>query len=299
MLVPVEYLDTRLDKALAELCPEFSRENIKTWLLEGKMTLNGQVKKPRDKLSKTGSSAPWTMILECEIQEPQDWIPQALPIEVVFADPELIVINKPAGLTVHPGAGQAQNTLVNALLYQYPELHVLPRGGLVHRIDKDTTGLLVIARTMAAYQNLVGQLQARTIKRVYHSIVMGLIHRPTGTIDTLMGRHPVHRTRMAVVGHGKNAITHYRTLSRFANTTYLEIRLETGRTHQIRVHMQHIGHPIFGDPTYGGRQAEFKRQALHAKSLSFNHPKTTEPLHFEIPLPKDMQALVSILKDQL
>ena len=219
-----------------------------------------------------------------------------MPLKIVFEDAALIVIDKPAGLVVHPGAGQPDRTLLNALLAHAPALAGVPRGGIVHRLDKDTSGLLVVAKTEAAQADLVRQLQARTVKRTYLALARGRVER-SGSVDAPIGRHPVRRTRMAVVARGKPALTHYRVREAFAHHTLLECDLETGRTHQIRVHLAEIGHPIEGDPAYAGRGARLiERQALHAWKLAFVHPRTGAALRFESPLPADFRALLERLR---
>lgn len=238
-----------------------------------------------------------------------DLVAEALPLHICHQDSELVVVDKPAGLVVHPGAGNAGGTLVNALLHYFPELEGLPRAGLIHRLDKDTTGLLVVARSPGSHKRLVAALQARTIHRRYLAVVSGITRR-SGTVEGAIGRHPVDRKRMAVVASGKPARTHYRRLEAFAGHSLLQVDLETGRTHQIRVHMTHVGHPLVGDPVYGRatraargltpalgeRLRTFGRQALHARRLVFDHPATGKPLAFESPLPSDLEALIEALR---
>jgi 23S rRNA pseudouridine1911/1915/1917 synthase len=232
-----------------------------------------------------------------------------IPLEIVYQDRAILVINKPPGLVVHPGAGNREGTLVNALLHYAPELANVPRAGVVHRLDKDTSGLLVVARSLPAQKRLVEQLQARSVKREYVAIVLGVM-TAGGTIEAPIGRHPVERTRMAVVSAGKEAVSHFRVLERFRAHSYIKVQLETGRTHQIRVHMAYLHHPLVGDPTYGGRLRvpadsdaaleavlrRFKRQALHAGALGLIHPESGEALHWEVPLPADMQELLEALR---
>ena len=293
----------RLDQALAKLLPAYSRSRWQQWIKSGEVRVDGQSRRPRDLVSGgevvcgIGSLEPETPLLA-----------QDLPLAICHEDPELLVINKPAGLVVHPAAGHRDHTLVNALLHHDPELTGLPRAGLVHRLDKDTTGLLVIARTLRAHTALVAQLQARRITRDYLAVVNGL---PVagGTVDAPVGRHPVDRQRMAVTTGGKPAISHYRVLQRFRAHALLRVRLETGRTHQIRVHMAHIRLPLIGDPLYGGRlrlppQASadslavlqhFHRQALHAERLSLEHPVSGAWLSWRVPPPADLAALLAVL----
>lgn len=236
-------------------------------------------------------------------------LPQALPLEIVFEDEHLLVVNKPSGLVVHPAAGNPDGTLLNRLLHHAPELATLPRAGIVHRLDKDTTGLLVVAKTLPAHKGLVEQLQARSIKREYRALVVGVLVTG-GTVEGAVGRHPVERTRMAVVSGGKPAVTHYRVIERLPAHTFLKVELETGRTHQIRVHLAHIRHPLVGDPLYGGRPRlpkggtedqiralqGFRRQALHAVRLRLTHPVSGQVLEWEAPIPEDFRGLLSALR---
>ena len=229
-----------------------------------------------------------------------DWQPEALALDIVYEDEDLLVLNKPAGLVVHPGAGNIQGTLVNALLHHQPALNQVPRGGIVHRLDKDTTGLMVVAKTLSAQNGLVAALQARTVKRVYEAVVYGLMVSG-GCVDLPIARHPRDRTRMAVMSSGRPAVTHYRIIQRFKGHTHVRVQLETGRTHQIRVHMAYLRHPLVGDSAYGKRFSveslrQFKRQALHARQLGFVHPITQIPMEWEVPLPDDMQMLLKQLQ---
>jgi 23S rRNA pseudouridine1911/1915/1917 synthase len=248
--------------------------------------------------------------VEAQLEEETGWKPQAIDLDIVFEDGDIIVINKPAGIVVHPAAGHADGTLVNALLAHAPELSRIPRGGIVHRLDRDTSGLMVVARSLSAHSNLVAQLQARSVKREYSAICSGVM-TGGGSIDAPIGRHPRQRKKMAVVAlGGKAAITHYRVVHRFGHHTQVAVTLETGRTHQIRVHMAHRHYPLVGDPVYGGRPRlprgasdtliaalrGFSRQALHARALGLVHPASGEPCDFEIPLPEDMQCLLRILE---
>jgi len=221
---------------------------------------------------------------------------EAIDLDIVYEDDALLVINKPAGLVVHPGSGNWSGTLLNALLHHAPQLQGVPRAGIVHRLDKETSGLLVVAKTLEAQTDLVRQLQARTVKRHYLALVEGNVEQ-AGKVEAPIGRHPTTRTKMAVVSRGKPAVTHYSVLQRFARHTLIECRLETGRTHQIRVHMQSIGHPLVGDPTYGSKRVHaFKRQALHAARLGLIHPVTHAAMEWEAPLPEDMHALLNAMK---
>lgn len=294
----------RLDQAAAQLFPEFSRARLQSWIQSSALLLDGKPSKQRDKVTQ-GAQLTLRAVLEKEVT----WTGESLPLQVIYEDEALLVIDKPAGLVVHPGAGNHQGTLVNALLHYRPALETIPRGGIVHRIDKETSGLLVVAATLQAHAHLVEQLQRKAVTRAYFALVRG---RPTGggTVDAAIGRHPRQRTKMAVVPTGgKPAVTHYRIAKRFDDYTALDVALETGRTHQIRVHMAHRGYPLLGDPVYGGRLqlprgcsdtlAEalrgFKRQALHAKALRFTHPMSQEERSFESPLAADLQALLATL----
>jgi 23S rRNA pseudouridine1911/1915/1917 synthase len=294
----------RLDQVLTECMAVHSRGRIQSWIESGQVLLNGAVAPVKQKVhegDEIAVNAAVTIETEAEGED--------IALDIVYDDEEVIVINKPAGLVVHPGAGMPKGTLMNALLYHYPELAQLPRAGIVHRLDKDTTGLMVIARTLPAHTALVSALQAREVKRRYLAITQGVM-RSSGTIDTFMGRHPRHRVKMAVVEEGKPAITHYHILERFFAHTFIQCDLETGRTHQIRVHMAHLGYPLLGDPLYGANLPRLKglsegtiavvksfpRQALHAASLAFHHPITEEWLEFKADLPEDMAHLLEILR---
>lgn len=304
--IPPHLAGQRLDQALAELLPDYSRARLQGWIKAGKVQIDGKDCRPRDKLRGGEKVA---VQVEHEVQV--TWEAEAIPLDIVYEDESVIVVNKPAGMVVHPAVGNYSGTLVNALLHHDASLEEVPRAGIIHRLDKDTSGLLVVARTLAAHHSLIKQLQARTVKREYEAVVTGVM-TAGGTVEAAMGRHPVHRTRMAVVAHGgKEAITHYRVLERYRAHTHIRVRLETGRTHQIRVHMAHIRYPIVGDPVYGGRLrlpvqssevfAEtlrtFTRQALHAAQLGFDHPQTGEPVEWAVPLPADMQHLLEVLAD--
>ena len=305
MVIPEEYKGKRLDQALASLLPEYSRERIKSWIQQGECLVNGVSWKPKAKVA--GGEA---VCINAQLPVETECVPEDIPLDIVYEDDDILVINKPKGLVVHPGAGNPKGTLVNALLFYNAELEKIPRAGIVHRLDKDTTGLMVIAKTLQAHTALVEQLEARTVQRTYETIVSGTF-TAGGTVDAPIGRHGTDRIKMAVTETGKPAITHYRVLTRYNDFTHLQCRLETGRTHQIRVHMSHIKHPIVGDKVYGGRLKmpkgasetvkqtirEFPRQALHAKALGLVHPSSSEPMTWEIPLPDDMLALMNILKE--
>ena len=282
----------RLDQALARLMPEESRSRLARLIEEGHVRVDGAQAAGRMKL-KSGES------VEVELRPREAGgaaRAEAIALTVVHEDDDLLVIDKPAGLVVHPGSGNWAGTMLNALLHHAPGSAGLPRGGIVHRLDKDTSGLLVVAKNEPAQLALVRQLQARTVKRTYLALARGKV-AAGGKVDAPVGRHPVHRTRMAVVAGGKPAVTHYRVRERFAAHTLLECELETGRTHQIRVHLASIGHPLEGDPVYAGRGPRLLgRQALHAWKLAFAHPRGGKAASFESPLPADFQALLESLR---
>ena len=301
--IPVACAGMRLDQALAELLPAYSRSRLQQWLKAGQLRVDGAVRRPRDPVvgGETVSGD-----LESEIETVA--LPQPIPLVVLYEDEALLVIDKPAGLVVHPAAGNRDGTLVNALLHRVPELAALPRAGLVHRLDKDTSGLLVVARSLQAHTSLVKQLQIRTIEREYLAVVNGL-PIAGGTVDAPIGRHPVDRQRMAVTAGGKPAVTHYRVRRRFRAHALLRVKLETGRTHQIRVHMAQLRFPLLGDPVYGGRPRlppgasvaciaaiqNFHRQALHAERLALTHPVTGERLEWRAEIPSDLVELLTAL----
>lgn len=304
--IPVEYAGMRLDQALAGLFPDYSRSRIQRWIKKGDVKMNGSVPRPRDQVhgGENVEITPHADVIDIYQAE-------ALPLALIYEDPHLLVINKPSGLVVHPAPGNWQGTLLNALLHHAPELKALPRAGIVHRLDKETSGLMVVARTLKAHKQLVDQLQARLIKRQYLALVQGRVISG-GTINANVGRHPVHRKRMAVLeGAGKSAVTHYRVAQRFSHHTLLRVFLETGRTHQIRVHLLHIHHPVVGDPVYGGRFKAppglppvlidtlrgFKRQALHAEKLVLNHPHSHQEVQWQAPVPQDMRELIEMLSN--
>ncbi len=285
----------RLDQAIALAFSEHSRSRLKLWILHGRVFVNGQpVTRPRAMVSEGDK-----IQIDPETVIAVHWAAEDMPLSIVYEDEHLLVINKPADLVVHPGAGNPSGTLVNALLHHCPSLEQVPRAGIVHRLDKDTTGLMVVAKTIVAQTGLVAAMQARAVKRVYEAIVYGVMVSG-GTVDLPIGRHPRDRTRMAVIQSGREAITHYRVIKRFKAHTHVRLQLETGRTHQIRVHMAHKRHPIVGDSAYGKRFSveslkSFKRQALHARQLALTHPLSQEPLSWEAPLPLDMQTLLAVL----
>ncbi len=300
-----EHAGKRLDQVLAVLFPDYSRSRLQEWVKEGLVTVDGTVRRPRDKL--LGGER---VELEARWEERVGDSPQPIPLDLLYEDSELLVINKPAGLVVHPAAGNPDGTLLNALLHYDQNLAGLPRAGIVHRLDKDTSGILVVARTPGAHKSLVDQLQARGMKREYRAVVCGVM-TAGGAVDQPIGRHPVNRIRMAVTAAGKPAVTHYRVLERFRAHSYLQVNLETGRTHQIRVHMAHIRYPLVGDPLYGGRLRipagagkglqetlrGFRRQALHARILGLSHPETGEWMEWEQEIPEDMQRLLQVLRE--
>ncbi len=302
--LPPELAGMRLDAALARVLTAYSRSQLKQWLQEGALTVDGGQPLPRSVVR--GGERVLLRVPDTPASEAR---PEAILLNVVHADEAILVIDKPAGLVVHPAAGHREGTLVNALLHHAPDLASLPRAGIVHRLDKETTGLLVVARTAAAQTALVRQLQERSMHREYRALVQGVLISG-GTVDAALGRHPVDRKRMAVVSGGKPAVTHYRVLERLRGHSLLQVRLDTGRTHQIRVHMAHIGHPVVGDPVYGGRPrpvrdmqpeaaealSAFRRQALHAAVLGLTHPVTGEACRFEAPLPADFQFLLDALE---
>ncbi len=304
-VVPDAASGRRFDAVLAELFPEFSRSRLAEWIKSGDALLDGRQMRPRDPV-RGGETVALTAVLEIQTRsEPED-----IALDVLYEDEDVFVLNKPAGLVVHPGAGNPAGTLVNALLHRDPGLATLPRAGIVHRLDKDTSGVMVVARTLPAHTALVAQLSAREVHRQYLAVVVGSLVSG-GTVNASIDRHPRDRLRQVVREDGREAVTHYRLRERFRAHTLLECRLETGRTHQIRVHMAHIKHPIIGDPLYGGplklpkgattglveSLRGFKRQALHAETLEFVHPLSGEPVRCSTPMPADMQALVATLRE--
>lgn len=303
--VPNTLAGKRLDHVLTTLFPDYSRARLQSWIRAEQVWVDGLVKRQRD-LMIGGEN----IIINAEIPAEESWQPEAIDLAIVYEDEHLLVVNKPIGLVVHPAAGNLQHTLLNALLHHAPQLNQLPRGGIVHRLDKDTSGLLVVAKTLHAHTNLIKQLQTRSVKREYQAVVSGRLISG-GSIDEPIGRHPQQRKKMAVTDFGKTAITHFRILEKFPAFTRLKINLETGRTHQIRVHMAYIHHPIVGDSVYGGRLQlpknanelliktlrEYKHQALHAETLGLLHPATQNYLEWSAPLPADMQQLLKALRE--
>ncbi len=304
--IPLASAGRRFDQVLAELFPDFSRSRLTEWVKSGDALLGGRLVKPKEAVR---GGEPVTLWVRIEVET--DAEAEDIPIEVLHQDEDVLVVNKPAGLVVHPGAGNPRGTLVNALLHFDARLAGLPRAGIVHRLDKDTSGLMVVVRSLRAHTSLVEQLSGREVHRQYLAVVQGTMVAGT-TINAPIGRHPTDRVRMAVVkeGTGRDAITHYRVREKFRAHTLVECRLETGRTHQIRVHMAHARRPIVGDPLYGGsfklpkaatpelaaRLQGFRRQALHAEKLTFRHPVSGEPVTTEAALPEDMQGLLLDLR---
>jgi 23S rRNA pseudouridine1911/1915/1917 synthase len=292
LTIPAECAGMRLDRALAQLLPEHSRSRIRAWIDAGRVLLAGA---PADPSRKVGGGE---RVLVHPLSDPAatTYAPQALPLTIVYEDEAILVIDKPAGLVVHPGSGNRDGTLANALLHHAPQLASVARAGIVHRLDKDTSGLLVVAKTEIAQTDLVRQLQARTVHREYLALAAGDIAHG-GAIDAPIGRHPVRRTSMAVVASGKAAVTRYEVRERFGDCTLLTCRLETGRTHQIRVHLDSLGHSLVGDPTYGRKRGiAFGRQALHAWRLGLVHPAAGKPAQWESPLPPDFATLLASLR---
>jgi 23S rRNA pseudouridine1911/1915/1917 synthase len=304
--VPDSCLGKRLDQTLAIMFPDYSRSRLKDWILAGNVMVNGEIL-PRAREKMYGGES---IAIDAEVEAEQRFEAQNIKLDIVYEDDDILVINKPAGLVVHPGAGNPDGTVLNALLHHFPAIEVVPRAGIVHRLDKDTTGLMVVAKTIAAQTNLVEALQLREITREYEAVANGLM-TAGGLVDEPIGRHATKRTHMAVTFSGRPSVTHYRVMEKYRLHTRLRLRLETGRTHQIRVHMSHITHPLVGDPTYGGRPRPpknatpellaklrtFKRQALHAAMLSLYHPITGELMTWHADLPDDFVELVELLQE--
>lgn len=304
-IIPAELQGTRLDAVLPQLFPDYSRAKLQQWLVDGQITVAGQ----RNVLGKTKVQGGEEVILLATPAAEVKWQPEAMPLDIVYEDEALLIINKPAGLVTHPAAGNPDHTLINAVLHHCHANQLLTRGGIVHRLDKDTTGLLLVAKTAESLRYFIELLKTREISREYRALVRGEMISG-GTVDAPIGRHPKDRLRQAVVALGKPAQTHYRILKRFRGYTLLQLHLGSGRTHQIRVHMSHIGFPVVGDPVYGGRLhcppqtavdvkhalQHFKRQALHAYRLSFIHPLTKQNHSFSAPLPDDFKDLLTLLE---
>jgi len=295
---------SRLDQALQQLLPDYSRGRIQEWIQQGFVSINQQLCKPRQKVFRGDR-----VVLDVPEQARLSDAPQPVAFDLIYEDDDILVVDKPAGLVVHPAAGHQDGTLVNGLLAHDSRLEQLPRAGIVHRLDKDTTGVMVVARNPRAHNWLVAELQERRVKREYAAIARGVVTAGR-SIETGIGRHPQQRKKMSVQENGKPAITHFRVERRFEHYSLLRLRLETGRTHQIRVHLAHIKHPLLGDPVYGGRARipagidaalaerirDFRRQALHAERLGFAHPSSREPVSFESPLPADFRQLLTALE---
>jgi 23S rRNA pseudouridine1911/1915/1917 synthase len=304
--IPEELAGQRLDSALARLMPDHSRTRIKGWIEAGQVLVGRLPCKPRD-VVEAGSRVNIRMTLDVPHR---DVLPENIPLSLVHEDRDVLVVDKPVGLVVHPGAGNHNHTLQNALLGMDPSLASLPRAGIIHRLDKDTSGLLVVARTQEAHTSLTRQLMARTVSREYLAVCVGVM-TSGGTVDEPIGRHRTDRLRMTIRQDGRPAVTHYRVLERFRAHTYLHVKLETGRTHQIRLHLSYLRYPIAGDQVYGGRFAQpkgaterllvtlrgFKRQALHAANLAFDHPRSGKRLTLQSPLPADYAELLAALRE--
>ncbi len=302
--LPDDLVGLRLDQALSKLLSTYSRTQIQDWIKSHEITLNGEPAKAKDVV--IGGEL---VEINAQLKAQPAWEAQAIALEVLYEDDALLIINKPIGMVVHPGSGNANNTLLNALLHHAPQLKDLPRAGIIHRLDKDTSGLLVVAKTAAALTDLSAQLKNRTIKRIYQAIIFGIL-TSGGTVDEPIGRHPMQRKRMAIMDTGRPSVTHFRVMEKYRNHTRVKVKLETGRTHQIRVHMAHIQHAILGDPVYGGRLQlpkgatpplvdilrRFKHQALHAYELGLIHPVSGEAMTWRAPLPQDMLELIEILR---
>ncbi|WP_353669540.1 23S rRNA pseudouridine(1911/1915/1917) synthase RluD [Marinomonas sp. THO17] len=306
--VPFDLGGNRLDQIATELFSDYSRSRIQAWIKEGVIQVDGKSMKAKEKLF--GGE---TVSLNVEIEAQEEHQAQQMDLNIVYEDEDIMIINKPAGLVVHPAVGNRDGTLMNAILHYAPETAHVPRAGIVHRLDKETTGLMVVAKTLAAQTDLVAQLQERSMGREYEAISIGVM-TGGGVVDEPIGRHPHNRQKQAVEPiNGKEAVTHYRLVQRYKNHTHIRLKLETGRTHQIRVHMAHIQYPLVGDPQYGGRLKmpkacspelqealrNFRRQALHAKKLELAHPSTGEWMEWEVDLPEDMQQLLEVLKQDM
>jgi 23S rRNA pseudouridine1911/1915/1917 synthase len=305
IIIPERMAGQRLDVALSEMLPDYSRSKITAWIRSGEALINQKSFKPKDKVN-------GFEMVELTISQKQknDWVGEDIPLNMIFEDEDIIVLNKAVGLVTHPGAGNWSGTLANALLHYEPKLATLDRAGIVHRLDKNTSGLMVVAKNEKSQKYLVEQLQTHSISREYSTIVYGHMIAG-GTIDEAIGRDTKDRVKQAVSSHGKEAITHYRVIDRYQNHTHVKAILETGRTHQIRVHLSHIGYPLIGDPMYGGKVrfpkkadevlkealVSFKRQALHARKLTLTHPTSGDLMSWKAPLPDDMLALLDVLND--
>lgn len=301
--VPESLSGSRLDQIAAKLFPDYSRSRLQSWIKDGSLLVNRKALKAKDKLV-----AGDLLEVETDLVVSEGWTAEKLPLDIVYEDEHLLVLNKGVNMVVHPAAGNREGTLLNGLLHYCPVLDELPRAGIVHRLDKDTSGLMVVAKTLKAHAGLVKMLQARTVTREYEAVIKGVL-TGGGTVDKPLGRHPVNRKKRAIVDSGQHAVTHYRVISKFRSYTHVQVNLETGRTHQIRVHMAAINHALIGDPLYAGRLQlpagcsptlaeflrNFKRQALHARRLGFLHPITKQEVEWEVGHPDDFQALLDLL----
>ena len=306
-VVPSDLGGKRLDQIASKLFSDYSRSSLQEWIRTGALTVDGTTLRPKDRLY--GGEQ---LSLNAEIEDDGRWEPEDIPLDIVYEDEHIIVINKPRDLVVHPAAGNWSGTLLNGLLHHYPDIASVPRAGIVHRLDKDTTGLMVVAKTLQAQTDLVEQLQDRTVSREYEAIVFGVMSAG-GEVNEPIGRHTTNRIKMAVVTTGKPSVTHYRVLERYRGHTHVRVQLETGRTHQIRVHMSHMRYPLVGDTLYAGpprfpRGAtpelvtalkDFDRQALHARRLGLIHPATGEYMEWESDLPEDFQTLLDVLEEDV
>tara|TARA_R110002072_G_scaffold45422_6_gene126364 strand:- start:15723 stop:16679 length:957 start_codon:yes stop_codon:yes gene_type:complete len=304
-VVPLELSGMRLDHVLSELMPDYSRSRLQQWIKSEQVKINGVYLKSKEKVRIHD-----LIEVKAELESQGEWQAEDIPLDIVFEDDDIIIINKPANMVVHPAVGNYTGTLVNALLNHAPEIETVPRAGIVHRLDKDTTGLMVVAKNLAAHAHIVDQLQTRAMGREYEAIVSNVM-TGGGTVNEPIARSAKNRKKMAVSPFGKHAVTHYRVISRFNANSHIRVKLETGRTHQIRVHMAHIKYPLVGDTTYSGRfklpagasdflkasLKSFPRQALHAKKLTLIHPRTGEEMSWESDLPDDMLALLDALSE--
>tara|TARA_B100000959_G_scaffold55509_1_gene57860 strand:- start:5610 stop:6551 length:942 start_codon:yes stop_codon:yes gene_type:complete len=303
IIIPERMIDQRIDAALSEMLPDYSRSKIAAWIKSGDALINNKIFKPKDKV--TGNE---TVRLVLKQKDNNNWLPEKLNLEIVFEDDDIIVINKPFGLVTHPGAGNWSGTLANALLHHDPNLSTLDRAGIVHRLDKNTSGLMVVSKNVKSQKFLIEQLQTHSVEREYSAIVYGRMISG-GSINEPIGRDSKDRVKQTVSNNGKKALTHYRVIDRFKSHTHVKAILETGRTHQIRVHLSHIGYPLIGDPTYGGRArfpkkaseelknaiSNFHRQALHSRKLTLTHPRSGKLMTWKIDLPVDMLDLLNVL----